>query len=137
VDELVQVALMGASGRERARAVDAIAYREQPDEGSASRTESVMLSALIDPAHEVRAQALATLKDTADEIPFEALSQVAREDERAAIRIQALELLAERGEERALEPLRIALLDPEDAVRTRARELIGEWHLDTSGSGGT
>jgi HEAT repeat protein len=58
------------------------------------------------------------------------LSQVAREDGRVAIRIQALELLVERGEERALEPVRIALLDREDAVRTRALELIEEWHLD-------
>jgi hypothetical protein len=130
VDELVQSALAAISGTERAAAVDAIAYRDPQADESESRVESVLLSALGDPVEEVRAQAIATLKDTADTIPFDALSQVAREDGRVAIRIQALELLVERGEERALEPVRIALLDREDAVRTRALELIEEWHLD-------
>ena len=130
VDELVREALAATSAGERAAAVDAIAYRDPTADGPESRAEAVLLSALGDPVDEVRAQAISTLKDTADEIPFDALSQVAREDEHAAIRIQALELLVERGEERALAPLRIALLDSEDAVRTRARELIDEWHLD-------
>ena len=134
VDELVQSAVAAASSDERALAVDALAYRDPTADGSTSRAETVLLSALSDPARDVRAQAIATLKDTADSIPFDALSQIAREDEQAVIRIQALELLVERGEERALEPVRIALLDSEDAVRIRARELIEEWHLDAEGA---
>ncbi len=135
VDELVQSALAATSGTERAAALDAIAYRDPETRGPASRSEPVLSSALSDPDEEVRAQAITTLKDTADTIPFDALSQVAREDENAAIRIQALELLVERGEERALEPVRIALLDSEDAVRARAQELIEEWHLDAGATG--
>ena len=135
VDELVQMALAATSGSERATAVDAIAYRDPLAHSSESRARSVLLNALGDPVEVVRAQAIATLKDTADDIPFDALTQVAREDEHATIRIQALELLVERGEQRALGPLRIALLDTEDAVRTRARELIDEWHLDAGSAG--
>ena len=135
VDELVQDALAATSGSERADAVDAIAYLDTQALEPASRAEAVLLGALSDPDDAVRSQAITTLKDTAEQIPFDALSQVAREDERAAIRIQALELLVERGAERALGPVRVALLDSEDAVRTRARELIEEWHLDAGAAG--
>ena len=131
VDELVQVALAATPASERAAAVDAIAYRDSESSGQSARAEPVLSSALIDPAEEVRAQAIATLKDTADRIPFDALSQVAREDASADLRIQALELLVERsenGESRA--PIAVALNDGDAKVRRRARELMLDWHID-------
>jgi hypothetical protein len=130
VDELVQAALSAAPATERAAAVDAIAYRDPQAGGAEARAEPVLLSALIDPAEEVRAQAIATLKDTSDRIPFDALSQVAREDSSADLRIQALELIVERSENgEAREPLGIAFNDPEPAVRERAHELAEDWQV--------
>jgi hypothetical protein len=93
-------------------------------------TEALLAQQLSDPDEQVRARALETLKDTADDVPLNTLTQVARDDASADRRIQALELLAERVDQKARGPLRLALADPEPAVRKRARELIEDWHLD-------
>jgi hypothetical protein len=129
-ETLVYEALSSASGTERATAAEALAYRSPAEATAADYVDSVLAQQLIDADENVRARALETLKDTADAVPLDALTQVAREDASAERRIQALELLAERGEQDASAPLRIALSDPEPAVRERARELIEDWHLE-------
>ena len=50
---------------------------------------------------------------------------------------EVAEQLAQQGSVDILIPhaVRIALLDPEDAVRARALELIEEWHLDAGATG--
>jgi HEAT repeat protein len=101
---------------------------EQPLD--APPTEELLVAQLSDPDEQVRARALETLKDTADDVPVNALTQMAHDDASAERRIQALELLAERVDQKARGPLRRALADPQPAVRERARELIEDWHLD-------
>ena len=115
---------------ERAAAMEAIAYRSEAEVGG-SVADALLLQMLSDPDSELRALAIETIKDTADETPFAALAQVAREDASAALRMQALELLVERSEDGEWrEPLRIALNDSAPAVRERARDLALDWHLD-------
>lgn len=114
----------------RANAAEALAYRHDEANGAPAYGDQVLLQMLSDPDESVRARALETIKDTADETPLEALTQVAREDSSTERRIQALELLVERSEKgESHEPLRIALNDPEPAVRRRARELALDWHI--------
>jgi HEAT repeat protein len=123
-------AVSAAPAAERAAAVEAIAYRSE-DEGGGSYADPLLVQMLSDPDEALRARAIETLKDAADQVPFAALAQVAREDASAVLRIQALELLVERSERGEWrEPVRVALNDPEPAVRARARELVLDWHLD-------
>jgi len=91
--------------------------------------QQTLVERLAYPDEEVRARALEARKDTGDVIPVEAVEQVADGDVSPGRRIQSLELLAERAEQRARRPLRRALRDSEPAVRARAQELIEDWHL--------
>jgi hypothetical protein len=129
-EELVHEALSSATATERAAAAEALAYREPPGNTTTGYADQVLAQQLSDADEHVRARALDTLKDTADDVPVDAVAQVARDDASAERRIQALELLAERVDQKARGPLRLALADPERAVRERARELIQEWHLN-------
>ena len=127
---LLGKAVSSAPAAERAAAMEAIAYRSEA-EGGGSVADALLLQLMSDPDSELRALAIETIKDTADETPFAALAQVAREDASAALRMQALELLVERSEDGEWrEPLRIALNDSAPAVRERARDLALDWHLD-------
>jgi HEAT repeat protein len=129
-EELVHEALTSATGTERAAAAEALAYRSPSGNATTEYAAQVLAQQLSDPDEQVRARALTTLKDTADEVPVNALAQLARDDASAERRIQALELLAERVEQEAGGPLRLALADPAPAVRERARELIEDWDLE-------
>lgn len=129
-EELVHDALSSATATERAAAAEALAYRSQSGNMTTGYAEQVLAQQLSDPDEQVRARALTTLKDTADAVPVDALAQVARDDASAELRIQALELLAERTEQQARGPLRLALADPMPAVRKRSRELIEDWDLN-------
>lgn len=128
-EDLVAQSLNAATAVDRAAAIDALAYALPGDSGKESYVTWVLTQALTDPDQQVRGQALATLKDTADELPLAAVAQVARDDPDPGLRVQALELLVERTGEQAREPLRLALADPEPAVRDRSAELIADWHL--------
>jgi hypothetical protein len=125
LDELVDTALSSGSAETRAAAVDAIAYAAAGGE-KATYADQVLVHSLSDPAEQVRAQALETIKDTADEVPVGALARMAREDPSPDLRIRALELLVERAGHGAHESLRTALLDPEPAVQERAGELVDD-----------
>jgi hypothetical protein len=125
-EELVSDAQSSATATGRAAAAEALAYRSQAD-AATGYAEQVLTQQLSDADEQVRARALETLKDTSDVVPATALAQVARDDVSAERRIQALELLAERTVHEARGPLRLALADPEPAVRKRARELIEDW----------
>jgi hypothetical protein len=129
-EELIREALSSATATERAAAAEALAYRSESGSTTTGYAEQVLAQQLSDPDEQVRARALETLKDTADQVPVDALAQVARDDASAERRIQALELLAERVEQEARGPLRLALADLAPAVRERARELIEDWHLN-------
>lgn len=124
VEELADTARFARSPRARAAALDALAYRAAGDGEHAVHATEVFAQALSDPHGRVRAQALATLKDTAEALPTDALARMARDDARPALRGQALELLAERDAEAAREPLQAALTDPDPAVKELARSLI-------------
>lgn len=127
---LVSRAVSG-DAEERAAAAEALAYRRDAASGAPGYGDQVLLQMLSDPDEAVRARALETIKDTADEIPFEALTRMAREDSRMARRLQALELLTERSENgESHEALRVALNDAAPAVRDRARELALDWHVE-------
>ena len=104
---------------------------ELPVEGhqDTGLNDEELVERLQDPDENVRARALEELKDTGDAIPVEEVEQVAHGDVSPERRIQSLELLAERAEQRARRPLRRALRDSEPAVRARAQELIEDWHL--------
>ena len=132
-EDLVAQALSGQTAPERAAAVAALPYAVPGDFGNEDYVATVLVQALMDPEVRVRAQALAALKDTAEVLPTEAVAQVMRDDPSPDLRIQALELLVERTGEQAREPLRLALADPESAVRERAGELIEDWHLSLEG----
>jgi hypothetical protein len=127
-EALLNIALSAASAEERAAAGEALAY--QDDSAGAGYAGDVLVQQLSDPEEQVRARALETLKDTAEEVPVDALEQVARDDVSAERRVQALELLAERTGPKARAPLRRALADTAPEVSARARELIEDWHLD-------
>jgi hypothetical protein len=134
VEELIYAAQSSDSIEARVAAVDAIAYAAAHDGDAAGYSRQVLTQSLSDPDERVRAQALETLDDTADELPMGSIARMAREDPSPEIRIQALELLVERAEEGAREPLRTALTDPEPAVQERASELVTDWHIDLDGT---
>jgi hypothetical protein len=128
-DVLANTALSAASAGERAAAAEELAYRSSSERERYA--DQVLAQQLSDPDEQVRRRALETIKDTAETVPVDAVAQVAREDASAERRVQALELLAERGERRARRPLHSALADPAPEVSKRARELIEDWHLDS------
>jgi hypothetical protein len=134
VEELMYAAQSSDSIETRVAAVDAIAYAAAHDGDAAGYSRQVLTQSLSDPDERMRAQALETLKDTADELPMESIARIAREDPSPELRMQALELLVERTEQDAREPLRSALLDPEPSVQARARELVDDWHIDLDGT---
>jgi len=122
----------GASGgtvAERTAALDALAYAVPVGSGKDDYVSSTLVQALVGPDEQIRGQALATFKDAAEDLPVQPVAQPARDDPSPALRIQAFELLVERSGEEALQPLRLALADPEAAVHDRARELIVDLHL--------
>jgi hypothetical protein len=126
IEELADAAVSASSPRTRAAALDALAYRAAGDEQDTEHALAVLAGALSDPDRRVRAQALTTLKDTAENLPVEALVRVARDDERPALRSQALELLAERNGEAVREFLQAATADVDPEVQARARTLLEE-----------
>lgn len=128
VERLAERVRSALPSEERAAALDALGYLGQ-DEASGPLVRQVLSEALTDSDERLRRQALTTIKDNADEIPFDALSRAAREDVSAAVRVQALEVLTERDGERAVPVLRAALVDSELDVQVRARELIEEWRI--------
>lgn len=128
IERLVDRVRSAPSSEERAAALDALGYLGQ-NGASSILVRQVLSEALTDPEERLRRQALTAIKDNADEIPLDALSRVAQEDTSTAVRVQALELLTERGGERAVPALRAALADSEVDVQVRARELIEEWRI--------
>jgi hypothetical protein len=124
VDELLEAVSSTGSRSSRAAAIDAVAYAAAADPARAVAVEQALIELLSDTDATIRSQALQTLKDTADDAPPDAVEQLAREDPSPALRVQALEWLAERNEERALAALHVALADPEASVRERAGELV-------------
>lgn len=127
---LLADAVSASSADERSAAAEAVAFRSGSQDGAADYADPLLAQMLSDPDEDVRARALDILKDTADELPFDALAQVAREDVSAARRIQALALLVERSENgESREPLAIALNDDNPQVRRRAQELMLDWHI--------
>lgn len=128
IERLADRVRSAPSSEERAAALDALGYLGQ-NEASGILVRGVLSEALTDPDERLRRQALTTIKDNADEIPFDALSRVAQEDMSTAVRVQALEVLTERGGERAVPALRAALADSEVDVQVRARELIEAWRI--------
>lgn len=133
LEDLVGQALGAHDAADRGAAIDAIAYAAAGDPDKSGYATWVLTQALTDPDERVRAQALATLKDTADVLPLEALGRLVREDPSTDRRIQALELLVERAGADAHEPLRIALGDPDAWLSARAGELIVDWHIELEG----
>ena len=127
---LLNRAVSSASAAERAAATEALAYHRASDASDIGYVDQVLEQMLSDPDENVRGQALESLKDTADQLPFATLAQMVREDRSTKRRIQALELLVERAENgEAGDPLRSALNDPEPAVSNRARELVEDLHI--------
>ncbi|HKU12851.1 MAG TPA: hypothetical protein VJQ52_00570 [Steroidobacteraceae bacterium] len=118
-----------STAEERAAALDALVYRAANDSPEMVIAAHAVSSALFDSDERVRHQALTTLKDTADQIPIDALSRLALEDVSADVRVHALELLTERATDRASAALQAALVDSDALVRERARALIEEWHV--------
>ena len=132
-EDLIAQALGGGTAEERAAAIDALAYATPDDTGGVDYLTSVLVQSLLDPEGSVRAQALGTLKDRVEDLPVETVAGLVRHDPSPDLRIQALELLVERTGERASEPLRLALADPDPGVRDRAAELAADWHLSLEG----
>jgi hypothetical protein len=130
LEALAHTARWGATPAERAQALDATLYAAATVEGRDPHAMDVATAGLDDPDETVREQALATLKDSGEEVPVNRLARIADDDWSAARRIQALELLAERGEETIVAHLlRRALTDPDPAVGERAHELLADLHI--------
>jgi HEAT repeats len=88
--------------------------------------ETTLGSALDDPQEEVRATALEVLRDTGTAVPVEQLTRLAREDDNAHLRMDALALLADHAPEAAREALEAAVQDAEPAIREHAERLLEE-----------
>jgi hypothetical protein len=129
LEDLAFAAASAASPSARAEALDGLAYAAATEE-QRSQVDELLVQALSDLAEAVRAQALETLKDTADEVPAAALARVASQDAMPELRARALEILIEREGEQAHESLRLALEDSEPLVRERARELVEDLHIE-------
>jgi HEAT repeats len=97
--------------------------------------ETTLGSALDDPQEEVRATALEVLRDTGAAVPVERLTQLAREDGNAQVRMDALAVLADHAPDVAWEALEAALQDTEPTVREHAERLLEEVESQTTQTG--
>jgi HEAT repeats len=97
--------------------------------------EATLGSALDDPQEEVRATALEVLRDTGSAVPAERITQMAREDGNARLRIDALALLADHAPDAAWEALESALQDADPTVREEAERRLEEVESQTNQTG--
>ncbi len=107
--------------------------RERPPESLEARTrealpppESATASGLRDQDPKVREAILEKLGQTGQTVPVEPLAEMALTDASPALRMDALELLAEKGGDAALDSLKQALQDPDPGVRGLAQGLLDE-----------
>jgi hypothetical protein len=78
----------------------------------------------------IRAASLALFKNLTEPVPLNSIGKIAQSDNDQTIRMQALSLLAERGNEEEAEPYLLqALNDPSPKTRNLARELLNDLGL--------
>jgi HEAT repeat protein len=88
--------------------------------------DSATVPDLQDRDPKVREAVLEQLGGSGDPLPVDSLAEMVQTDTNPVLRMDALELLAEKGGEAALDPLKQALRDPDPAVRGLAQGLIEE-----------
>lgn len=123
-DELSHAALWAPFPDERVAALKALSRRAGGAPGVAPVLEA-LATALSDPEESVRAVALDLLAPYAGPaVPVEALARLAREDRNPSLRRQAVARLAGQTREDARAAVRLALSDPDPAVRELAQAAV-------------
>lgn len=121
ITDLTQQALHAPAPAERARALEELRGLVKDED-----FVSILTRALGDQDAGVRGLALDFLEDTLSPLPEGPVVEVARADESPQLRAKALSLLAYQMKDRAIEPIRQALQDPDSRVRAVAGELLDD-----------